>query len=278
MQQNEKRKRIRNVIEIVIIAVLCALTVVLDFLPIPYLKDEFRNRMLGKIIQQSCGIAAGILLMLRLNIKLFGRPQKLLYLIPCMLVAIDNFQFSAYFQGEMQLVRTAPLDFILFSGYCLTVGLFEECIFRGVIFSILAGLLPNNKKGLVLSLITSSLVFGLAHLLNGFSLATLLQVGYTTLTGALFGFCLIKTKNIFCCAMVHSVYNFCGLLFDKQMLGSGVEFDLGTILTMVIVCVSVGVFLLIKLILYKEEERVVLYEKLGVRAIKEPKESTKSEE
>ena len=40
MQQNEKQKRIRNVIEIVIIAVLCALTVVLDFLPIPYLKDE----------------------------------------------------------------------------------------------------------------------------------------------------------------------------------------------------------------------------------------------
>ena len=111
--------------------------------------------------------------------------------------------------------------------------------------------------------VVSSVVFGLAHILNGVSI----QIAYTILTGGLFAFCLVKTKNIFCCAAVHAVYNFCGLLFDE--MGTGAVFDVGTAVTMLIVSVLVGIFVLWKVWTYSEEERTSLYQKLGVVKQKE---------
>lgn len=265
MAKSRKQNNIRNILEIGVITILCVFTVILDFVEIPYLNDPFRNKMLSKIIQQSCGGIAAILLMLRLNIRLFGKPQHWLFFLPCLIVAFDNFQISAFIQGKMELVRTSPADFLLFTGYCLAVGFFEECIFRGIIFSVLASLFPQNKKGLLLTFVCSSLIFGAAHLLNGFSW----QVGYTILTGGLFAFCLIKMKNILFCALTHAIYNFCGLLYDSNFLGSGVVFDAGTVWTMLIVSVCVSIFVLIFTFKYPEDERVELYSRLGIKKAKD---------
>ncbi len=271
MLKSERRKKIINALQITAILFFCAITVTLDFFKISYAQDEFRNRMISKIIQQVCGCVAAILLMARLKIRLFGRIKNALYLIPCFIIAVDNFQFSAFFQGKMQLVRTAPIEFVLFLGYCLCVGLFEELIFRGVLFSVLAGVFSKDKKGFLKTYVVSSFIFGGAHLFNGFSFGTLLQVGYTVLTGGLFAFCLIKTKNVLCCALAHGVYNFCGLLFDVNGLGSGVVFDLGTVLTMLTVSILVGIFVLYKTWKYTDEERIELYGRLGVEPIENAK-------
>ncbi len=247
------------------IVLLCAVTLVMDFVKPSILSDGLKNRLLSKIIQQSCGSAAAILLMRRLKIKLFGKIEKWLYLIPCLIIAVDNFQFWSYFSGNMQLLRKGAADILLFAGYCLCIGLFEELVFRGILFSVFAGLFSKDRKGFLTTYVLSSVVFGLSHLLNGISGATILQVGYTVLTGGLFAFCLIKTKNILCSALVHGVYNFCGLLFDKNYLGSGVVFDLGTVLTMLIVSIAVGIFVLYKVWKYSEEERIELYRRLGLK-------------
>ena len=253
----------------------------LDFIDISYTDNVDRNRFIGKIVQQSLGSLAAIFLMIRLKIHLFNKPQYWLYLIPCLIIAIDNFQFSSYFKGNMQLVNGKPLDFILFGGYCLAVGLFEECIFRGIIFSVLASCFSYDKKGLWKTYIVSSVLFGAAHLFNGFSVATILQIGYSTLTGGLFAFVLLKTKNIFCCAFVHALYNFCGLLFEipeRMGLGSGVVFDLGTAITMLIVCVIMGAFILYSVFKYSDDEVGVLYEKLGIPPKKEAKAQVEEQE
>lgn len=281
MQKTKEWAKIYRWIEIVVIAVFCAVSVVLDFVEISYLKDELRNAMLSKIVQQACGSVAGILLLRRLGLRLFGKPftpWHWFFVIPCLIVAIDNFQFSAFFHrenlgGAMYFERNGVWDFVLFAGYCLFVGLFEECIFRGVLFSVLASLFPNNKKGFLLTFVCSSVLFGLAHVLNGISL----QVLYTVLTGGLFAFCLIKTHNIFVCAIVHAVYNFCGMLLEKFNpqtgvigLGSGVAFDLGTVVSMLVVGLTIGIFVVVMVLIYPEKERVALYQKLSV------KEKTKS--
>ncbi len=262
--QKKANERRNKGIEIGVIVLLCVACILFEWCDFSLLANEFRNRMLVKILSQGCGATAAILLMRRLHIRLFGRAENLVYLLPCLLVAVDNFQWFAFFSGKMQLVRAEFLDFFLFFAYCATVGLFEELIFRGVFFSLLAGHFGKNKKGLWLTYVLSSLIFGLAHIFNGFSLGTLLQVGYTILTGGLFAFCLIKTKNVLCCAGVHGLYNFCGLLYDKSYLGAGVAFDLGTAITMLVVSVAVGVFVLYKVWKYPDEERKRLYERLGV--------------
>ncbi len=243
---------------------LCAITLLLDFLRIPFSKDEFYNRTGTKILQQACGSILAILLARRLNLKIFRKVENWLYLLPCMLIALDNFQWSAYFSGKMQLIRTNAGDILLFLLNCMLVGLFEELIFRGILFSLLLGVFSKDKKGFLKTYVFSSLIFGGAHLLNGFSLGTLLQVAYTCLTGGLFAFCFVKTKNVLCCAFVHGCYNFCGILFDKQGLGAGVVFDLGTVITMILVSVSVGIFVLYKVWKYSDAERERLYERLAV--------------
>ena len=271
MQNKENQKKIWNIAEIAIILVLCLITLLFDIKEITQgislSGSELRNKFLLKIIQQGCGAMAAILLMRRLNIKLFGKPQRILYLIPCLIIAIDNFQFHSYFKGNMELIHNQPLDFVLFALYCLSVGTFEECIFRGVIFSVLASRFSKDKKGLMKTFVVSSLVFGVSHLFNGFSFGTILQVGYTILTGGLFAFVLMKTKNIFCCAFVHGLYNFGGLLFETAErfgLGSGVVFDGGTAITMIIVCSLLGAFILYSVFKYSFDEQKELYEKLGV--------------
>lgn len=266
MENNKSKKSIQDYISFAVIILLCLFTALSDIIKISYSKDLLYNRLIAKIVQQSCGAVAGVLILLRLNIRLFGKPQNLLYLIPCLIIAIDNFQFAAYFSGKMQLVYTKPLAFLAFFGYCISIGFFEEIIFRGIIFSIIAGYFSKDKKGFLKTYVVSSLIFGLAHLFNGFSFGTILQVGYTILTGGLFAFCLIKTKNIICCAFVHGIYNFCGLLFDKtQGLGNGVVLDLATSLTMLIVSIIVGAFILYKVWTYPENERKELYARLGIK-------------
>lgn len=267
----DKKKRIVNILEITAILILFGLTILLDVLHLPYVGNELRNKFISKIMQQGIGCIAVILLMRRLKVKLFGVPQEWLYLIPCLIVAIDNFQWSSFLNGNMELVHNEGVDFLLFGGYCLAVGLFEECIFRGIIFSVLAEHFSKDKKGLWQTYLVSSVIFAAAHLLNGFSLGTLVQVCYTFLTGGLFGFVLLKTKNIFCCGFVHAVYNFGGLLFEtseRMGLGSGVVFDLGTVITMLIVSISVGLFILYSVYRYSEEEQGILYKKLGVSTVK----------
>lgn len=275
MRNIDVKKKIGNFAEIAVIFFLCIVTIAMDFVTLSFVKHALRNRFLIKIVQQSCGAVAAILLMRRLGVKLLGKPQNLLYLIPCVIIAIDNFQWSSYFNGNMELVHKEGIDFLLFGLYCLAVGLFEECIFRGVIFSVLAGAFSQDKKGLWKTYVLSSVIFGAAHLFNGFSLGTLLQVGYTILTGGLFGFVLLKTKNIFCCGLIHGLYNFCGLLFDTEArlgLGNGVVFDFGTAITMLIVCIALGSLILYWIARYSEEERSILYKKLGIY----PKEQEKS--
>lgn len=271
MEQKEKRRiHPRDALQIAIIAALCIATIIFDCISITFTSDVFKNRMICKIIQQGCGSIAAILLMKRAGIRLFGKPQNWLYLIPCLIIAIDNFRFWAYFTAEQTpMLHGDGLDYIVFTVYCLCVGLFEECIFRGIIISVLASCFSRDKRGFIQTYVVSSLIFGGAHLFNIFGganpVAVIMQVGYTFLTGGLFGFCLIKTKNIFCCAFIHALYNFCGLLFSDQGLGTPLPLDLGTSITMLIVSVIVGVFVIYKTFTVSETERKCLYEKLGVK-------------
>ena len=265
-------KTIWKKIEVPVIMILCGVTLLFDFFKINILENELHNRYVCKILQQGIGAIAVVLLLIRLKVKLFGKPQGWIFLLIGCIVAIDNFQWSSYLTGKMTLVNDKLLDFLLFGGYCLSVGMFEECIFRGVILSCLANYFPKDKGGFWKTYLVSSLVFAAAHILNGFSIGTILQVGYTFLTGGLFGFVLIKTKNIFCCGFVHGLYNFCGLLFensDYMGLGNGVVFDVGTVITMFIISVLAGLFVLNAIKKVTDEEQAELYEKLGVSMKKE---------
>lgn len=258
-----------DIVQMAVILLLCAAMAVLDLTKtkLHYTADEVNNRLIADTVPLIIGSAAVVWLMIRGRSKLFGRPQRLLYLLPCLIVAVDNFPFHAYFAGLAEVVYTGADKWILFALYCAFVGVFEECVFRGILFPLMAGSFSSDKKGFLKTYFLSSVVFGVMHLFNIFGGAgvgpTLLQVGYTTLTGGLFAFVLIKTKNVLLCALVHGVYDFCGLLLSAQGLGIGSAFDWQTTVTMAVVGVAAGIFVLYSVFKYSESERTELYEKLG---------------
>lgn len=252
-----------------LIFLLCALMLILELTSVSYTQDELQNKWLGVCIQNVLGATAAILLVRLWKLRLFDKGQYWLYLLPCLLVAVDNFPFYSYFCGNMQFIRQELIDIFLFALYCITIAAFEEIVFRGILFSLLCERFSKDKKGFIRAFVLSCVIFALAHLFNLFAGAgigdTLLQVCYTLLTGGLFAFAFIKTKNILSAIITHAVYNFSGLLLSQTGLGTGIVFDLGTTITMLIVSLAVGVFVLYSLYKYSEEERKTLYNRLNIK-------------
>lgn len=267
MPKTHDKNKIKKTILMLIVAILCGIMAFLEFAKLTLVLDTVRNKWLLKIIQQACGSIAVILLLVSIRVRLFVKVQKWLYILPCLLIAINNFQWWAFFEGKMQIVRTDFIDWLLFTMQCICIGLFEELVFRGVVFSLIASYCSNDRKGFYQTYVISSVLFSLAHLFGG----NILQVGYTLLTGGLFAFVLIKTKNILCCAFVHAVYNWFGLLMSN--LGAGAIFDVGTCVFMAIIAIIGASIILYSLYKYPEEERIELYTRLGIES---PKKSTES--
>lgn len=261
MAKSYDKNKIKQRVVMFIVAVLCGVMAFMELAKVSLLADEQRNEWLVKILQQACGSVAVILLLLSMRVKLFGKIDKWLYIIPCIVIAVNNFQWWAFFYGKMRLICTNVADISLFTLQCIMIGLFEELVFRGAVFSLIAGCFSKDKKGLVKTFVMSSIVFGLAHIFSG----NFLQVGYTVLTGGLFAFVLLKTKNILCCAFIHALYNFCGLFMDN--LGTGAVFDVGTCVFMAIIAVVGASIVLFGLYKYPEEERKELYIRLGVEGM-----------
>lgn len=241
-------------------------TILFELWSFPIFLDEKKNFYFFKILSLGFGFLTTLFLLHRENSKLFQRPTKILFLIPAFLIAIDNFQWAAFFSGKMKLGDVDFWDVTLFLFYCLFTGLFEESIFRGIVFPLLAVRFEKTVKGLWKTVVASSLIFGGMHIFNVFSSGgyAILQAGYSVLTGGLFAFVLIKTKNILLCALTHGIYNFCGMLYSSDVgIGMGAVIDLPTALTMLVVCLILGSFVLYSMYRYTEEERMELYKRLG---------------
>ncbi len=249
------------------IAVLCCMvaTLVFEFVPIPYSRNVRLNRLLGDGVPALFAGATAVLLMLYSKSRLFSKPTKWLYLLPALFIAVNNFPFYTYFSGQGGIYAVGVGVWIAFAVYCVLVGIFEECIFRGVLFPVLMRRLSYDKKGMILSLVFSSLFFGLSHFLNLIAGAgivdVLLQVCYSFLLGGLCGFLLIKTQSIFPSIAVHALFNFCGTMLPT--LGWGTWANLPTMLCMFIPAALVGAFVIVSLFRYTERERIKLYFKIG---------------
>lgn len=242
----------------------------LDFFSLPIFSDELLRSLFNDTLQQTLGFICALLLLQQSSVSLFNKPKNLLSLLPCFLVAIHNFPYISFLKGNMELVKASTFGIGLFALSCFSVGLLEECIFRGLFFYLLLDYFPKTKTGFLKTYFYSSVLFGVAHIFNLFSgadvFSTLLQVAYCVLTGGMFSFLFIKTQNIICPALIHGVYNFCGTLFSASYFGTGVVFDFASGLLFTIVSVFVGIYILRSIFSYTETERKDLYKSLGIQA------------
>ena len=247
------------------------IVIALELTNLRLLKDAKQNQWLLDSVQQLAGGCLLLSLLGYLNIRLFDKPQNIVYIIPALLIAMNNFPFLSYFAGNMQFTSITLQNVLLFLIYCFSIAFFEELAFRGILFSALLEVFKNNKNKLLKTYIVSSIIFGFCHILNAFEggiYATLRQILYSILTGGLFAYVLIKTKNILYCILIHGLYNFNGLLLSKQGLGTGVVFDVPTVIIMATIALIVGIFVLYSIVRCDTTEKEILYQRLGVKTRK----------
>lgn len=147
--------------------------------------------------------------------------RNILWCLPCFAVALANFPYSALASGSAVIDR--PDLIWLFLLKCLFIAASEELLFRGILLRFLQEVFEKKKHAFILSVVTSSAVFALFHLLNlaeGAGVgATMLQVGYTFLTGLVFACVTARTGNVWGAIIIHFVFDIGGLIVTD--LGHG---------------------------------------------------------
>ncbi|MEZ4778578.1 MAG: CPBP family intramembrane glutamic endopeptidase [Flavobacteriaceae bacterium] len=116
---------------------------------------------------------------------------------------------NALFLDDLNTDLLLPNISFLFI-YSISIGISEELSIRGFLQSHLIKQLGNTKRNIVLSIIASSLFFGLLHLINFNKglYGELSQVCFATFIGVMFGALLIITKRIYPLIIIHSIIDF----------------------------------------------------------------------
>ena len=191
--------------------------------------------------------------------KPFGK--SLLFCLPAALVVVNNMPILSMVWGDAYLVHTEPRYMLWFSLECLAIGLFEEMAFRGVALLLIAEKRRSTKKGLFISILLSSAVFGVIHLANILAGASpgavFLQIGYSFLIGAMCSVILLKTGNVWLCVILHAVYDFSGNLMPT--LGAGTWWDTPTVIFTAVLAVFTTVFYTVAFFRLDPRETECLY-------------------
>lgn len=102
------------------------------------------------------------------------------------------------------------------------IGIAEEFLCRGWLQNEFIERYGDSKKHIILSILFSSLIFGLIHFSNMLAgqdlLTTIVQVIQATSAGLLLGSIYYKTKNIWAVIFLHGMYDFCLMLGDLNLI------------------------------------------------------------
>ncbi|MBO4457704.1 MAG: CPBP family intramembrane metalloprotease [Butyrivibrio sp.] len=111
----------------------------------------------------------------------------------------------------------------------MAVGVFEEAIYRGVLFNTLRNCFGESKGRIILAVFLSAIPFGLTHFLNllvypNLVVWTTSQVVYATAGGVLFACIYYITDNFWLVVVLHGIYDFVASVwscFASQAEGIG---------------------------------------------------------
>lgn len=240
---------VRTKILISLIVILTAAAIGLS-LPFVWLGDGALDYLLRGTLFRLCAGGAGVCIIFLCGYQkiLKFSPRGILWCVPCFLVALVNFPYGALISGSAYIERVELLPLLIL--FCFAIALLEEAVFRGVLFGYLKGVFKNNRYGNLWAVLISAIAFALWHLLNLFNAGvgeTLLQVGYTFLTGAMFAAVMLRTENLWLCILIHAVFDFGGLIVP--LLGYGAAHDISFwVLTAVagVVCLIHVLYFLLK--------------------------------
>lgn len=193
---------------------------------------SYLNETLTEII---LGILA-LILVFRLNLQYdnFLSIKKSTYGLKLgfFIILTGFIQFLIYIslniKNPINIYMPSLIGGIIFS---FAVGFYEETLMRALILKNLVNNFKNRKNGIYKAIIISSLIFGLAHLINithASLLDTIIQVFYSTTAGILFGSIYIKSENLLSIILLHSIFNLCTYLTANLYYTNFITYSLNT--------------------------------------------------
>lgn len=115
--------------------------------------------------------------------------------------------------------------------FCLGVGVLEECMFRGVVFNGLLALFGGTHRGVVFSVLATSLLFGLAHIevSEVFDLITatqaLLKIVQTGMYSIMLCVIVLRTRKLVGVSLFHAVDDWLIVLPGVGLFGESFSTD-----------------------------------------------------
>ena len=263
MTWSKKRK-----ISIAVIAIAVLAVIAIEVFFAKSLKASEYGNVFYEILIRGIGIAVFLTLIIMLNMGNILLPSKgrkldeFLFLIPCFAIAINNFPIISILSGDAYISFEA-MGIGMYALECLFVGGFEELAFRGFVFLLVLERMKKNTKGAFLAILISSVLFGAVHIVNLFAgadpVSVLLQIGYSSLIGALTSVVLIKTRNLWYCIVLHSLYNFCGGIVSS--FGGGIIWTASEVLVTVVISLLVAVYVVFVFVRTSDSEIAMLFNK-----------------
>lgn len=216
------KKYRREILLAALFAAACVLLVLFEYV-FAFSQDQTTNMLIKETLSRFLVfvvlVPAAVLCGYKKVFSPRVKARAVLWCLPCLLVALANFPFSALITGTARVERIGLIW--LFALDCLAIGLLEELLFRGILQPLFLDLL--RKKGVIWAVIANSAAFGLWHFINLLGGAdigsTLMQVGYSFLIGAMLSAVFLRTGNIWTGVILHAVFDFGGLLVER--LGTG---------------------------------------------------------
>ena len=232
-----------------------------------FIEDEHKAKLIGGTLLRAI---LSICMVFAIKKYKFTKPffahnglKTFLLVIPALIIALNNFPLSAIAKGQVKFT-TDGLNIALFLLYCISVGVFEELLFCGLVFPLCLYIYRYKKYSVVCATLVSSLIFALSHLLHLISGAdlveTLYQVGYAFLVGAMFTVSKCVTRNIFTAIVLHTIYDIGGLMLSKEYgIGVGNQWDSLTIILTIVLGVIITIYMAILAVKVDHDEVEELY-------------------
>lgn len=106
--------------------------------------------------------------------------------------------------------------------YFFGTALYEELLFRGLIFYILKKVLPTDSKQhsqliIILQALSFALMHGSYYIVNHMYITYVFQITSTFICGILLGTIYHKTHNIWCTIFIHGCYDFVIICTDTML-------------------------------------------------------------
>jgi membrane protease YdiL (CAAX protease family) len=136
-----------------------------------------------------------------------------------------NFVLNLIGLPESSFITPNPLTLIVVLLHpFIGTGLFEEVLVRGLILKLLLVTMGHTKRGVINAVVISSVIFGVAHIVNLIQadvLPVTSQIIYATATGILFAALYLRTKTLWVPILLHGLVN-----LSSQIFNAFIDFDM----------------------------------------------------